>query len=289
MSSPAFALHRPPPDAPRDGDQGPPEGTPVSEADYWAHYYEHDNGYEWNNGLLEVKPVSDALTAWIYQWLLGLLRLYLDTQHNARLTCLEFGCRLSLPNKVVIRKPDLGLVLDSNAQPLREHDRSYRGIFDLCIEALSDSTPAEIRRDTEQKREEYQAAGIPEYYIIHHDPRWQLFYRRNAMGLYEPIPCQDGILRSTVVPGFRFRLEDLTRQPSLETMIEDPVYAPYVLPSWQRDRQARAQAELLASAAEQRANTAEQRASTAEQLLERERANNARLLAELAKRGSAST
>ncbi|NEX15114.1 MAG: hypothetical protein C1943_00385 [Halochromatium sp.] len=276
MSPPTFAFHHPPPPAaPRNGDPDlqppidPPPGTAVSEADYWAHYYEHDNGYEWNNGILEVKPVSDILTLQIYRWLLRLLEFYLDTHHNARLTCLEFGFRLSLPNKTAIRKPDLGLVLDSNAQPLQDLDRSYRGTFDLCVEALSDSTPAEIRRDTEQKRDEYQAAGVPEYYIIHHDPRWQLFYRRNAAGLYEPIPREDGILRSAVVPGFRFRLEDLNCQPSLETMIEDPVYAPFVLPSWQRDRQARAQAEQLVKQ--------ERREK------ERERAKNVVLLAELAK------
>ncbi|NEX16845.1 MAG: hypothetical protein C1943_09500 [Halochromatium sp.] len=278
MPSPAFALHHPSPEStPRDGDPSlpqpvdPPEGTPVSEEDYWAFYYEHENGYEWNNGILEVKPVSDVLTAWIYQWLLGLLRLYLETHHNARLTCLEFGFRLSLPNKIAIRKPDLGLVLDSNVQPLADLDRSYQGTFDLCVEALSDSKPAEIRRDTEQKHAEYQAAGVPEYYIIHHDPRWQLFYRRNASGLYEPIPCHEGILRSAVVPGFRFRLEDLTRQPSLEALIEDPVYAPFVLPAWQRDRQARVQAEQAREQAEQVREQSEQARRRAEETVVTER------------------
>ncbi|NEX17952.1 MAG: hypothetical protein C1943_15370 [Halochromatium sp.] len=294
MSPRAFAEH-PRPAAPPEGDAerqpliDPPAGTRVSEADYWAQYYEHENGYEWNNGVLEVKPVSDALTTWIYQWLLGLFRLYLDSHHNARLTCLEFGFRLSLPNKVAIRKPDLGLVLDSNPQPLADLDRSYQGTFDLCVEALSDSSPAEIRRDTEQKHDEYQAAGVPEYYIIHHDPRWQLFYRRNAFGLYEPIPREAGLIRSAILPGFRFRLEDLSRQPSPEAMLEDPVYAPFVLPNWQRDRQARAQAEQRAATAERLAEQerrekdherAEKERERAEK--ERERAEKEALLAELA-------
>ncbi|MCF7977030.1 MAG: hypothetical protein K9L82_03260, partial [Chromatiaceae bacterium] len=67
MSSPAFTLHHPPPQgAPwnghsdRDPPIDPPEGTAVSEEDYWAYYYEHENGYEWNNGILEVRPVSDT-------------------------------------------------------------------------------------------------------------------------------------------------------------------------------------------------------------------------------------
>ena len=64
MSPRAFAEH-PRPAVPLEGDAerqpliAPPAGTHVSEADYWARYYEHENGYEWNNGVLEVKPVSD--------------------------------------------------------------------------------------------------------------------------------------------------------------------------------------------------------------------------------------
>jgi hypothetical protein len=124
---------------------------------------------------------------------------------------------------------------------------------------------------------------VPEYYIIHHEPQWQLFYRRNARGLYEPIPRDDGIIRSAVVPGFRFRLEDLARQPPLEAMIEDPVYAPFVLPRWQQDRQARAQAEREVVTERQAREQAEERAAMAEGCAERERAEKEALLAELAR------
>ncbi|MEA3638719.1 MAG: Uma2 family endonuclease [Lamprobacter sp.] len=160
MSPPAIALT----DQHRIGlDLDPPAGTRVSEADYWAYYYEHENSYEWNDGVLEVRPVSDTLTLSVYHWLLQLLQFYLDTHDNARLTALEMGFRLRLVDKVVIRKPDLGVVLDSNPIPLGDDDRSYKGTFDLCVEALSDSTPAEIARDPEQKRREYEAAGVREY------------------------------------------------------------------------------------------------------------------------------
>ncbi|NEX16352.1 MAG: hypothetical protein C1943_06930 [Halochromatium sp.] len=271
MSSPAIALT----DPPVDGlEVNPPAGTRVSEANYWAHYYEHENGYEWNDGYLEVKPVSDTLTILVYQWLLGLLRFYLDTHHNAHLTALEMGFRLRLSDKVVIRKPDLGVVLDSNPIPLADLDRSYKGTFDLCVEALSDSTPAEIARDTEQKRREYEAAGVREYYILHHEPRWQRFYRRNAFGRYQPIPTDDGLLQSEVVPGLCFRLEDLQRQPGPQAMIEDAVYAPFVLPAWQRDRQV--------LEAERQAR------QQAEQLARQERAEKEALLAELARLRGAS-
>jgi hypothetical protein len=273
MSSRAIALTNP---SAVGLDPDPPAGTWVSEADYWAYYYEHENAYEWNDGHLEVKPVSDSLTIRVYQWLLRLLQFYLDTHDNARLTALEMGFRLSLSDKVAIRKPDLGVVLDSNPIPLADLDRSYKGTFDLCVEALSDSTPAEIARDTEQKRREYEAAGVREYYILHHDPYWQRFYRRNAFGLYRPIPTKEGVLQSEVMPGLRFRLEDLQRQPGPEAMIEDAVYAPFVLPKWQRDRR-------VLEDERQARQQAERARQQAEQLAGRERAEKEALLAELAR------
>lgn len=67
-------------------------------------------------------------------------------------------------------------------------DASYRGIYDLCIEALSDLDPADIRGDTVTKKAAYAAAGVPEYYILHHNPkpdrheplRWQAGSRVEA-------------------------------------------------------------------------------------------------------------
>jgi hypothetical protein len=58
------------------------------------------------------------------------------------------GFDLHLANKVTVRKPDLGIVLNNNPIALLPTDRSYHGIFDICIEALSDSSTAEVKRDT---------------------------------------------------------------------------------------------------------------------------------------------
>ncbi|MBK5968626.1 hypothetical protein CCR91_07560 [Thiorhodovibrio winogradskyi] len=234
---------------------------------------------------MEVKPVSDALTIQVYQWLLRLLQYYLDTHDNARLTALEMGFRLRLADKIAIRKPDLGLVLDSNPIPTADLDRSYKGTFDLCVEALSDSSPAEIARDTEQKRREYEAAGVSEYCILHHKPQWQRFYRRNVFGRYAPIPSEEGILQPEVVPDLRFRLEDLQRQPGPEALIEDAVYASFVLPAWQRERTAWQQDRQRLEAERQQAEQARQQA---EQVAHRERAEKEALLAQLARLRGAS-
>jgi hypothetical protein len=129
------------------------DGREVSEADYWAYYYEFpDVHYEWNTGRLEEKPLSDNLTYWIYDWLRSLLDQFLKIHPIARCTALEHGFRLALPNRVVIRKPDLAVVRNNSPVPLGDLERSCRGTFDLCIEALSDSDRAARERDEVEKR-----------------------------------------------------------------------------------------------------------------------------------------
>jgi ankyrin repeat protein len=111
------------------------DGRLVSEADYWAYYYDFsDVHYEWNNGRLEEKPVSDNLTYWIYDWLRDLLNAFLETHPIAKCTALEHGFRLALPDRIVIRKPDLASgadqqLVDADGDPplslaLRREDAS---------------------------------------------------------------------------------------------------------------------------------------------------------------------
>lgn len=234
----------------------------MPESVYWHDYYElSDTAYEWNNGLLEEKPVSDYETYCIHTWFTKLLTLFLQTYPIAMMTGLEMGFRLALPNKVTIRKPDLGVALRSNPVPLHAKDRTYHGIFDLCVESLSDSNKDEIERDTIIKKAEYAAAGVKEYFILHHSPE-QGFYRLNAQGVYVPIPAPNGVICSNVLPGFQFRIADLLARPIEEKMLADPVYQRFVLPTWtqerklwQQDREQLQQEATLRQEAEQRAKT----------------------------------
>ena len=130
------------------------DGLAVSEEEYWEKYYEYpDVQYEWNDGCLEVKPVSDYETYLSYQWMTELLGHYLRTRPVAKIVGLEFGFRMVLPHKTVVRKADLGVVRNDNSVPLNRKDHSYKGIFDLCIEALSDLRKKDIERDTGKKME----------------------------------------------------------------------------------------------------------------------------------------
>lgn len=221
-------------------------GCYVSEELYWQNYYEHlDFNYEWNNGILEEKPMADVRNAAMYRWLLKLLEAYLETNDVAQLVNLEIGFRLALKKKTTIRKPDLFVVRHDNPTPLNALDRNYRGICDLCIESISDSTKGEINRDIKAKKSEYEGVGVHEYYILDASGTHMHFYRRTPNGDYVAIPPVDGdLIRPTVLPGFQFRIRDLHRQPTLIELAEDEVYQGFVLPAYQA---AKARAERLAA------------------------------------------
>jgi hypothetical protein len=109
---------------------------PVSEADYWEFYYlGHEVTYEWNNGILEEKGVSDYLTFQVYDWFLRLLMEFLSAHPIANRVGLEMGFRLALSNKVAIRRPDYGVVLHGNPVPLAGPINSYRVILIYALKA----------------------------------------------------------------------------------------------------------------------------------------------------------
>lgn len=203
-------------------------GKYVTEEEYWRDYYEHPYfNYEWNNGILEEVPVSDFKQYSSFDWFDDLVREFLEVRPIAKKVGLEFGIRLNLPHKTTIRKPDLFIVRNDNALVLNDDDRTYNGICDLCIEALSDSDEGEIERDTVVKKGEYETVGVHEYFILDPSGEYRAFYRRTPAGKYVEI---------------------------------DAGPEQIILPEYQAERQRAEQERQRAEQADQRAEQADQRA-----------------------------
>ena len=275
------------------------DGLRVSEETYWEKYYHHpDFNYEWVNGRLEVKPVSNLATSNMYGWLVKLLEIFFETYKIAKLTRLETGFVVPLPPEKEkerqkkgkkgknIRKPDLGVVLNSNPVPYNSEDNSYRGIADLCIEAISYTNKQAEERDTVEKKEEYEHAGVKEYYILDDRKKETAFLRLSRWGIYEDIEPIDGdIIRSEVLPGFQFRISDLYRQPDQDELVKDEVYQGFVMVKYQAEKK-RAEAEKERAEAEKKKAEAEkERADRLESQLALEQQEKERLIALLKQMG----
>ena len=258
----------------RASELAPDEGRRVSKEEYFAKWYENpypdiDVSYEWNNGILEAKPLPNRPQLDLYNWFLILLHCNTVTFRHASLLNLETGFELTMADPSVpsgkreaVRKPDVGVILNSNPTPWGRIDqRHFEGVCDLVVEAVSDSTMAEVLRDTEEKKEDYALGGVREYFILDPNGEHTRFYRLAQQSHYESIqPDDKGVIRSDILAGFQFRVEDLDRKPPLEELALDPVYNGYFVPGYHASVQKAANEAQRAERETQRAEREAQRA-----------------------------
>ena len=279
----------------RASELAPDEGRRVSKEEYFAKWYENpypdiDVSYEWNNGILEAKPLPNRPQLDLYNWFLILLHCNTVTFRHASLLNLETGFELTMADpsapsgkREAVRKPDVGVILNSNPTPWGRIDqRHFEGVCDLVVEAVSDSTMAEVLRDTEEKKEDYALGGVREYFILDPNGEHTRFYRLAQQSHYESIqPDDKGLIRSDILAGFQFRVEDLDRKPPLEELALDPVYSGYVVPGYHASVQKAAneaqRAERETQRAEREAQRAQNEAVSRQQAEERATASEARV------------
>jgi Uma2 family endonuclease len=107
------------------------------------------------------------------------------------------------------REPDIIVVRAEHQDRVRSSHLT--GPPDLVVEVIS---PDSVERDMVEKKREYEAAGVAEYWVIDARPGHlgeAEFFILDAGQYREEPPGQDGVYRSHMLPGFWIRLEWLTQ------------------------------------------------------------------------------
>ncbi len=162
---------------------------------------------EWVDGeVVLVSPASSDHQR-IFAFLTALFNIFLGRHPLGEMFSAPFVMRLA--NRPSGREPDLLFV--SNAHADRVKPTYLDGPADLAIEIVS---PDSETRDLVDKLNEYEAAKIPEYWVIDWIRQNAFFFLLGEDGRYHATPVgQDGFYRSQVLEGFRLRVDWLWRRP----------------------------------------------------------------------------
>lgn len=162
----------------------------------FIEWVDEDTSAEWEEG--EVVFMSPASLR--HQMLVGFLHSIIRAFVEHR----ELGKVLTAPFKMKIpgygAEPDVLVVLKENEGRL--YNTFLDGPADLVIEVVS---PESVERDRIKKFNDYEAAGVREYWII--DPNNNSFeFFRLADSRYQSIVVNDDVISSKILPGLRLPL-----------------------------------------------------------------------------------
>jgi Uma2 family endonuclease len=187
--------------------------------DEWLAWYGEGTRGEWVGG----EVIVLAMPKVVHQTDLLFLARLLD--HHVRRTGvgeLFIGpVEMRLVDQRASRVPDIEVILNRNRARITP-DR-LEGPADLVVELISDDT---VDRDRREKRVEYAAAGIPEYWLFDPRPRQHraTFLILDAGKSYQEAPLDEqGRFHSTVLPGFWLDPAWLWQEPlpNVETLLAE--------------------------------------------------------------------
>jgi Uma2 family endonuclease len=157
------------------------------------------------NGVIYMASPDNTDANDLFVWLLRLLGDFVEEKDLGKVYGSRVAFRLGEgdgpePDIAYVRKERLHLV-----------QRGYvDGPPDLAIEIVS---PESVERDYEDKRTQYQQAGVAEYWIIDEMEQKVTLLRLGRGRRYREVRPRSGELHSQVVPGFWLRPEWLWQDP----------------------------------------------------------------------------
>jgi len=163
---------------------------------------DEDTVAEWVDGEVIVPMPAKDYHQTLVGFLVMLLRSYVAFFRLGRVWQAPFLVRLWEDGPA--REPDIVFVAEANLAQ-RRTPTGIEGPPDLVVEVVSEDS---VQRDRVDKFDEYEKAGVREYWILDNRPdrRRAWIYRLDEQGRFVPIlPDADGVVRSSVLSGFWLR------------------------------------------------------------------------------------
>lgn len=177
-----------------------PTPLPTMSYEEFLHWADDETHAEWVDGkVVFMEPVSDDNKEES-----GFLDRTIGTYVNERgLGSVKLEpFQMKLSDRPSGRSPDLIFISTQNLPRIRP--TYLDGPADLVIEIVS---PDSQKRDRITKYQEYETAGVREYWLIDPAQRSAEFYRLDAGSHFERMPVEDGVFRSEVIQGLWIKIE----------------------------------------------------------------------------------
>ncbi|MEB3213938.1 MAG: Uma2 family endonuclease [Leptolyngbyaceae bacterium] len=173
-----------------------------------------DARYELVNGLLVPMNPPQGIHAIIAGFLFSVLYRYCEKQ-GSLVASFSHGVRTGSGKS---RLPDLVVMTEAQSQAVLHESAILDDAPLLAVEIVSPDNPS---RDYREKRSEYAARDIPEYWIV--DPQQQKVTVLTLIdGLYEEAVLRKGdFLKSKILPGLELSVEHMLKGRSQSTTQSD--------------------------------------------------------------------
>ena len=173
--------------------------------DEFMDWADEDTLAEWVDG----KVVMSSPASLRHQ----LINIFLTSVITTYAAVFDLGIVLNAPFQMRLprsgREPDVIFIEKEHLDRLRR--TALHGPVDLVVELIS---PESVERDRVTKLSEYQAASVPEYWLIDTDARTATFYQLDAAGVYALVsPDAQGVYHARSLRNFWLDVAWLWRDP----------------------------------------------------------------------------
>jgi len=174
---------------------------PMSYAEFLNNVDENTHA-EWVNGETILFMPPGTRHQQVVAFLFKLLGIFVDHFRLGEIISAPYEMKASPESNA--REPDILFIAQAHLDRLTE--KRLIGPADLIVEVIS---PESVYRDRSDKFDEYEAAGVREYWVVDARPGKERadFWVLDEGGRYRAtLPDENGVYQSIIIPGFKLKV-----------------------------------------------------------------------------------